>query len=323
MRLLFLRGQVPSDRPASQITFNTLSENDDMWLQLANRLVTKTNGYGELWYEKGNRVVDYSDAFKERWVDRYAKTKCLFTPDVVFARGGFDFMTVEAARHKSAVKIYYGAGARAVPPAGGPWDLVFVDTLKQLMAAQNNGYCASLFVKPAADNVFMPMPAEKRYDVIFVANYSKHAYKGHTFVLDALKGVPFIHVGISRSKWAKTCPTGTFTGWVPRKELPLLYAQAKVAVIHTRGQDSCPRVVPEALACGCPILVSNSTRLNFDLYCPKNVGRVFDETTFSDDLDWALRNYNKLSPRNHYTNHLSIDRAVDNILNCLRQVPNG
>ena len=131
MKLLFLRGQVPSDRDRRQIMFDSLDDHDDMWVQLAHELVKLTNGYGEVWYERGHRVTRYNDKFLERWVDRWTGYKCNFSPDVVFARGGFKIMLREAEKYKSAFKIHYGAGHRVVPKSGQCWDLVLVDTHKQ------------------------------------------------------------------------------------------------------------------------------------------------------------------------------------------------
>jgi len=192
LKLLFLRGQVPSDRPKEQIMFNDLLSNDDMWTWLAYELVNRTGGYGEVWFEKGDRLVKYTDNFVDRWVPRYSTTTCGFKPDVVFARGGFGFMLEEAKRHKGAFKIHYGAGKRVVPKyANEPWDLVLADTTKQMQAIRAKGYNAKLFVKPAAENVFFPVSSSKKYDIIYVANWNPNANKGHHFIFTGGKGCWF------------------------------------------------------------------------------------------------------------------------------------
>ncbi len=96
MNLLFLRGEVPGDRPKEQIMFESLAANDDVWTQLAYSLLGEKD-YGEIWYEGGNRVTRYADRFVERWVPRYRETTLGFSPTVVFARGGFP-RQIEAAR---------------------------------------------------------------------------------------------------------------------------------------------------------------------------------------------------------------------------------
>lgn len=282
MNLLFLRGQLPCDRPHSQITFNTLNDNDDMWVQLANKLVEESNGYGELWYEKGQRVVHYSDRFLERWVPRYAQTTCSFKPDIAFARGGFKIMWAEAQRHPLSFKIHYGAGIRVVPKASNLWDLVLADTPKQLKACIQNGYKTKLWAKPAAENIFKPLEKNIKYDFIYVANWNPYADKGHRLLLPELNKYKTLHVGINREGWKRKFSNITFTGWIPRKEIPKLYAQAKVAVISTKGKDSCPRVIPEALACDTPILVGNTTKIWREKYINTKTGRIFDVSNFHE-----------------------------------------
>lgn len=319
MNLLFLRGQLPCDRPHSQVTFDTLEENDDMWVQLANKLVEVSNGYGELWYEKGQRVVHYSDRFLERWVPRYAKTVCSFKPDILFARGGFKFMWAEAQRHPTAFKIHYGAGIRVVPKANKLWNLVLVDTQKQLNACIQNGLTAKLWAKPAAENIFKPVEKQIKYDFIYVANWNPNADKGHVLLLPRLNKYRTLHVGINREKWKRKFHNITFTGWIPRKELPRLYAQAKVAVILTRGKDSCPRVIPEALACNTPILVGDTTKIWHEKYINTQTGKLFNIEDFQKSAADILNTWQQYSPREYYLRELSLEQAAKFILACWKE----
>ena len=315
MKLLFLRGQVPSDRPASQITFNNLSDCDDMWTQLAYALLDK-NDNGEIWYEKGNRVTRYTYNFVERWVSRYRDVSADFKPDIVFARGGFPFQLAEAERHSSAFKVYYGAGERVVPKRGQCWDLVLTDTLKQRDTARQRGYRADMFIKPAADNIFRPTTniTKPEFDVIYAANWNANANKGHRYLLPALSNFSVISLGRFRKGWVGKYPNVSFRGWQPRKVLPHSYALAKVAVIYTVGKDSCPRVIPEALACNCPILVGSSTKLWFDRYVTPETGLMFSKTNFVDKLNELLASYKSYTPRQYYENNLSIPCAAKHLL---------
>lgn len=315
MKLLFLRGQVPSDRNPKQIMFNKLSDNDDMWTQLANSMISQTNGYGELWYEKGHRDVRYSGQFVERWVPRYASAEPTFIPNVIFARGGFEICRAKAAEFAHAFKIYYGAGERVIPKSGQDWDLVLVDTHKQLDMARKNGYRAELFVKPAADNIFHPIRSTNpQYDVIYVANFNANANKGHRWLLPALKGYKVLHVGINRKGWGKKYPNTTFHGWTSRRGLPALYSQAKVAVVMTAGKDSCPRVIPEALACNTPLLVSEGTRFWHDKYISPESGRLWNKDNFKHVLDNALQNVDSFKPRWYYERELALPVAAKHII---------
>jgi glycosyltransferase involved in cell wall biosynthesis len=317
MKLLFLRGQVPSDRPARQIMFDKLEQNDDMWTQLAWELVNQTGGYGEVWYEKGKRRAQYRENFVERWVARYAQTPVSFDPDVVFTRGGFKIHRAKAAQFPKAFKIHYGAGQRVIPGPRQHWDLVLVDTPEQLERAQANGYNAQLFVKPAADNIFRPaspISAHPEFDVIYVANFNHNANKGHRFLLPNLRGVRLLHVGIGRRGWPAKFPNTSFTGWVRRADLPSLYARAKVAVVMTAGKDSCPRVIPEALACDTPIVVSEGTRLWHSQYITPETGRTFTKDTFVKVLSEVLGDWRSFRPREYYERELSLPVAARHIL---------
>ena len=319
MKLLFLRGQVPSDRDYRQIVFDSLDQHDDVWVQLAYQLVKLTGGSGEVWYEKGERVTRYNDQLLERWTPRWETTECSFKPDVVFARGGFKIMRREALRHPGAYKIHYGAGQRVVPDAGQVWDLVLVDTLKQLNTARQRGYNAQLFIKPAADNVFHPSPpVSKKYDVVYVANWNPNANKGHRFLLPALHAHRVAHVGYSRRGWGAKFPRTDFLGWVPRHRLPEIYAQAKLAVIMTIGKDSCPRVIPEALACGCPILVFCNTRIWHEKYVTARTGALFTKESFPELLNTVLRDWRCYQPRAYYEQQLSLTVAARHLLGLIR-----
>ncbi len=311
MKLLFLRGQVPGDRPKDQIAFDSLHENDDVWTHLAYELCK--DGYGEVWYEKGSRVTRYAPNFVERYVSRYREAEVSFDPDVVFARGGFGFMCEEAFRHRKAFKIHYGAGRRVIPKPGQPWDLVLVDDRTQLLKTRRLGYRAELFIKPAADHIFRPVTGEKRYDVIHVANFNPNANKGHRFLLKRLQPYKVLQVGIARPGWAKKWPNVTFKGWVPRKLLPGMYAQAKIGVVVTQGKDSCPRVIPEALACGCPLLVHSSTKLWWEKYVTSETGMSCSKATFHDQFPKMLDAWESFDPRGYYERHLSLKVAAEHI----------
>lgn len=324
MKWLFLRGQVPYDRPTSQIMFSSLDKQDDCWCQLFYELVRQSGGIGEMQLEGGKhyvkeRFVKYSDNFSERWVARYAQRKCHFEPDVIFARGGFKIMRVEALRYPKAFKIHYGAGQRVIPAAGQDWDLVLVDTPEQCDKVRANGYNSQLFIKPAADNIFKPVgKSSPDHDVIFCANWNPNANKGHRFVFPSTVGYRVIHSGVMRGKvWKHKWPHITFTGWIKRSELPKWYSRAKIAVVRTIGKDSCPRVIPEALACNVPILIIRPTQVWYSKYVTPETGEVCIKDNFQDVLKSMLLTYDSYSPRAYYDRELSLSVAAKHILSLL------
>ena len=313
--LLFLRGRVPQDRDPRQIMFDSLDECDDVWTQLAARMAS--GGRGEVWYWGGRRKVEYRDGFVERWLPDLGGAEHDFDPDIIFARGGFREYDAVLRRHPRAFKVYYGAGLRFLP-AGSGYDLILVDAPEQLAAAEAAfpGVASSLFVKPAAENVFRPRPGPKEYDVIFVGNEMGTDRKGHGFVLPNLPdGLRMVQVGIASKKLRAAYPRVLFTGWIQRKRVAELYGRSRAAICCCdSAADSCPRVIPEALACGCPILVLDGVRLWRDRYVTGETGLVATRESFFDRLSWLVENHDRFSPYEYYRENLSLDVAAKHIL---------
>lgn len=318
MKLLFLRGQVPTDRDPRQIMFNDLDKCDDMWTQLAYAMCK--DDYGEVWYWGGKRKVKYKENFIERWIPKFQGVAAKFTPDIVFARGGFPQYDTILKRYPG-VKVYYGAGKRFFPNSKfRNFDLILNDTQKQAsksskMFPQSK---VRLFVKPAADNVFRPIDSEKRYDVIFVGNEHSKGIKGHEFILKTIpSSLKVLQVGIVSKSMKQRFPHVTFTGWKPRRKLPYFYAQSKVAVVSCEGPDSCPRVIPEALACDCPVVVTSKTKFWHEKYITESTGALCHRDNLLSTIQHVLHHRDRYCPRKHYDSQLSLHVAAQHILNLI------
>jgi len=312
--ILLLRGQVPRDRDPRQIMFDSLDECDDVWTQLAARMAS--GGYGEVWYWGGRREVEYRADFTERWLPDLGSADRDFDPDIILARGGFREYDAVFRRHPRAFKVYYGAGRRSVPTGFTGYDLVLVDSPEQLAEARARlpGVGAALFAKPAAENVFYPRPGPKEHDVIFVGN-GAGADKGHAFVLPGLPaGLRMVQVGIAPEALRAAYPRVLFTGWVPRRDIPALYGRSRAAICCCGPADSCPRVVPEALACGCPILVLDGVRLWRDMYVTAQTGLSAPRESFFERLSWLVENHRSFSPHEYYRANLSLGAAAAHVL---------
>lgn len=315
MKLLFLRGKVPTDRDPRQIMFDDLNKCDDVWTQLANHL--SKDDYGEVWYWGGNRKVVYRDNFIERWVLNYKSHKPSFEPDVVFARGGFPQYDVVLNRYPGAYRIYYGAGRRFVPQSPfKKYDLILVDTPAQLQRAKLSfpKIRSELFIKPAADNVFKPCDGPKEYDVIFSSNEHKAGIKGHDYLFSRFPtSLKMVQPGIVSKKLRAKYPNIDFKGWIPRRKLPSLYGRSKLAVVCCNEVDSCPRVIPEALACGCPLLVLPTVNLWREKYINEQTGRVAPAAEFFIELQNMVDNYMDFAPHDYYKEHLSLEKAAEHV----------
>ena len=322
MKLLFLRGQVPQDRDPKQIMFDRIEDCDDLWTQLAFYL--SKQGSGELWYWNGKRKVRYADNFIERWIPNFKITKYDFKPDVIFTRGGFKDYDSVLKRNPQAFKIYYGAGKRFYPnKMFNDYNLILVDTQKQLNKVRSilPNVKSDLIIKPVAENIFKPVSnQEKKYDIILVGNYNPRVDKGHDF---AFKRIPrhykVLCAGIVPKKIRRKYPNVDFTGWLPRNELPKLYAQSKIAIICCGTIDSCPRVIPEAIACNCPILVLDRINFSHEKYITKQTGKLTNENNFVKDLSDMIKEYRNLSPNNYYRENLSLEISSKRILENLKE----
>lgn len=315
LKFLLLRGQVPTDRDPRQIQFNSLSECDDMWTHLVHEM--SRGCPSEVWYWGGKRTVQYNENFRERWMENFKSNVFDFDPDVIFARGGFKEYDDVLFRHPRSLKIYYGAGQRFVPNTKfQDYNLVIVDCDKQLDLVK---FPSTIFIKPAAP-VFCPMYHKKKYDIIFVGNEHPKGIKGHNFVLDNTpKSYSILQVGIVSSETRKKYPHVQFLGWQPRKKLPKLYGMAKFAVVANTHIDSCPRVIPESLACGCPILALD--RINFwhEKYITPDTGMLCSLDSYVDSLSVMLKNYKLFSAYDYYQKHLSLEVSSTYLLNKLKE----
>ena len=312
MRLLFLRGQVPKDRPSSQILFENIDECDDMWTQLAYSIAKGEQS--ELWYWGGQRKNLLGDNFLERWVLDFYTYKSRFNPDVIIARGGFDAYTPILKKYPNAFKIYYGAGKRFFPQGYDGFDLIVVDSPQQLLVVRKKfpKIRSSLFIKPAADNIFFKVEGKKEYDCIFVGNYTspKRDLKNHGFILKSFpKDLKLLQVGIAPSSIRKRYPHVKFLGWQPRNNLKYLYANAKISIVACTSIDSCPRVIPESLACGCPLLILDSVRFWQEKYITKCTGIVTQQNQYWKVLREMLKS--EWNTRGYYESNLSVEHAAE------------
>ena len=320
MKLLFLRGQVPTDRDPRQIIFDNLSDCDDMWTQLASKIGDE---YSEIWYWGGTRKVRYRKNFVERWVPNFATYKSEFKPDVIFARGGFKQYDCILDRYPQAYKIYYGAGRRFFPTSRfTKFNLILNDTPNQVKITKSKFPLSrvELLIKPAADNIFRHKQCSKEYDVIMVANEQpKKDIKGHRFAsLHIPSQYKFIKVGIPLKTTIKEHPHIKFTGWVKRSEVSDYYNKSKVAIVCCDKVDSAPRVISESLACGCPVLALSGVHFWQDMYINEKTGMICNENNFVEKLKFMVDNYEQFEPHTYYKDNLSLDVAANRIKSIIK-----
>lgn len=321
---LLLRQKVPVDK--ERITFNRLEDIDDMWIWLYRSICRKLGlDHSEVWMWGGVRSILYEKGLIENWYQELPTD--IYYPDLIFSRGGFAEYLPVMANNPQAFKIYYGAiyKDRLNPRAVGdntPYNIVLADNDKQLEELSGAGYRALKFLKPACEQIFKPVDVEKKYDVLFVGNAKQKAIKGHEWLFNVLKntGWSILQIGNTDEELISLALNLgldiTFIGWIPRKEIPALACQAKVGVCCSVG-DSCPRVIPEMLAMGIPVVVKGSEKLFIWEDYFKNVGtrRVTSDSYFIATIKLFLEHYHKLNTRRFYDDNFSINKCADNIVN--------
>ena len=229
-----------------------------------------------------------------------------FNPDVIMARGGFNEYLPVCEKFSSAKMIYYGAGIR-FRPTGGKWDIVLVDSKKQ----QKKLPGSTLFVKPAADNIFFPREVEKAYDICFMANSSQADIKRHKLAFRAFKGssLRVLHLGLSDDR-IKAYADGSkvkFKGWHRRPKLPKLISQCRVGLVCSTSYDSCPRVLPELLACGLPVVATDNMNFWHEKYINERTGILCPDGEIKKSCKEILHNLDKYDPRGYYDENISLD----------------
>jgi hypothetical protein len=314
MNFLFLRGQVPQDRNPQEIVFNTIEECDDVWTHLIFNM-TQPEDQTELWYWGGKREHKFSSNFTERWVQDFSKYKNEFIPDVIFCRGGFKEYHTVLKRFPMALKIYYGAGRRFLPQDGfHDYDLTLQDSPEQLKICKEKfpNIFSSLFIKPSIDHMFFPQNKTKTIDICFPAS-QKRRDKGHNFVSKSSpKNYSIINLGYSDGL---NLPDHIKHKRVLKTELNQEYNKCKMGIVCSDSSvDSCPRVLPEMISCGLPVVVLNETRFWKSKYITPETGIVSNRENFWEDVEYVLNNLEKYNPRPYYNKELSLSKAADFIL---------
>lgn len=329
MKFLMLRGQVPQDRNPQEIVFDRMEDVDDTWTQLFYAMLTDED-QGEIWYWGGKREKQFAPNFVERWVPSFGSYKTSFIPDVIFCRGGFPEYHPILERHPSAIKLYYGAGKRFLPLKGfKKYDIILVDSPRQLEIAREKfpNIMSTMFIKPAPENLFYPMEGiEKNFDLCYPA-CGRTSRKGHKFVYSTLPkrfkvlnlGFPSVHA---------TPPTNVISKRVLKPNISGQYQKCKVGIVaSTKGQglyglswDSCPRVIPEMLACDIPIVVLDELEFWAEKYITPMTGRLANRKNYWKVVQDVLDNVDKYNPREYYEDNLTTDHAAELLRKRIKEV---
>ncbi|MCP4651134.1 MAG: glycosyltransferase family 4 protein [PVC group bacterium] len=322
---LFLRGYFDRNNKKS------LKNDSDMWVQLFSKLVPD----GITMPDSANGAICYVD-YKQTMPQMYEylpiigkeKAKMLAKEfDYVFARGGHKEYEPILKKCKNAYKIYYGAGARIVPEKDLGYSLILCDSEEQKKKCKKKypHIKSSLWIKPAARH-FKPVECEKEYDVCYVADchskFQEKIKRVNWVYKTAPKDLKILHLGKSSIK----PPKNVTVKRVQRIDMPKWYSKCKVGIVPYKGYDSCPRVIPEMLACGLPLVVMDSVNFWIKKYFFTSPfkGRKINKNGFWEIVGVYLNPYKhkidfvgELS--DYYQENLSLKPAAEH----LRSLING
>ena len=329
MKLVFLRGAVPppNEHP-EKLLYDSIEECEDMWTQLFYYLLEQLDAEGELLYETGGPERTFElGRFTEKWVESIGDYSPDFEPDIIICRGGFEYYDKFVMRYPAPKKVYYGAGERYYPQSSFKnYDLFLVDAPRQMKAAQaKTSARVSLFVKPAA-TMFKPVDVEKRFDVCFMANAAQGEFKGHKEFLKAMAGagLRILNLGNTRRSYTDLADElgvdVEWGGWSLRKHLPSRISECKIGVCCSLRKDSCPRVIPEYLACGLPIIVTDSVDFWSDKYVTPQTGVMIPFTLLRQTVIDTLSRLDDFSPRAYYDKKIGMKRAVKELAKLMGEI---
>lgn len=318
MKAIFLRGAIPPAKEnPEKLLYDDIGQCEDMWTQLFHALLLETGMEGELLYQGGDKEV-VSGPMTERWVPSFANYVPAFEPDLVMCRGGFPYYDPLVKRFPKAYRAYYGAGKRFYPHTDfTDYHLFLVDSERQRVAVKAKGGNAQMLLKPAA-SLFKPVKANKEFEVCFMANAAQQKIKRHRLLINAVAntGLKVLNIGNkdpALQEYARRVNADiTWAGWHLRKHLPELISRCKVGVCCSTNRDSCPRVIPEYLACGLPVVATANINFWNDKYISNRprTGLLVGEDGIADGIHEVLSDLGAYRPRKHYVETLSLDVAA-------------
>jgi len=297
-----------------------------MWTHLFDAIMSQSGGSGEIWrLASSESRVQLSGRTVERRSANLAGA-AEFRPHVIMDRGGYGAYRPVLDSCPDALKIYYGAGQRFCPPAGRHYDLVLVDTPLQArivsQACQHS--FVDLFIKPAAENLFAPVPVETVFDLVFVAHTPK-PFKGHEWLIERVPSwARILRIGTPDPWFTRVKEEGLldveFTGLLRPEDIPAQACRARTGVVCDDGlHDSAPRVLPELLAMDIPVLMRDSVRYDRARYITPETGRlVGPHSHFGAELLSLLDA--QVHPRSYYLTDLSMAESARRIVRVVEEL---
>ena len=116
-----------------------------------------------------------------------------------------------------------------------------------------------------------------------------------------------------------------FLGWFLRKYLPKAISKCKIGIIPSDTIDSCPRVIPEFLACDIPVAVAETVNFWRTKYVVPETGLNFTRSISGvqqaiQTMMLDLKNEKwRYAPRKYYDKNLSMSVAAKYLANLIKR----
>jgi glycosyltransferase involved in cell wall biosynthesis len=178
--------------------------------------------------------------------------------------------------------------------------------------------------------MFRPKGTEKNYDVCFMANATQQSIKRHALLIEQFANTPhtILNLGNIDRKLVKLARQKnvdiTWGDWSLRKFLPEKISQCRVGICCSTNYDSCPRVIPEYLACGLPVVATKNINFWQDKYINQKTGILVGDDYLVDGVKFLLDRMKSdveplLDPLGHYERYICMDRAVSYLEGLIRE----
>lgn len=282
---LMLRGEWDKNNKQS------FKDNTDMWWHLLQEIAGQ-NPY-TIWYKDKKLSGEY---------------------DYIFARGGFDYYKPILKKFPNAYKIFYGAGKRIVPEEDLGYSLILCDTeaQKYKILKKYPNIRTELWIKPAAKH-FKPVECGKEYDVCYVADCHSPFQEKIKRVKWVYKTLPEDMTMLHLGKCSIKPPPNVTVKKVSRLDMPEWYSKCRVGIVPYRGYDSCPRVIPEMLACGLHVYGLPSVNFWAEKYIYEDPDPYDDGDYLNGDIYEKQHFWGNVEYRMHHNSFLG-KTEIDNIV---------
>lgn len=324
MKILMLRAEITKDN--EKYMCHKKVEDEDCWyvLLINQLLLDKHVDEAQVWYfGKERKQTIYETGLVLRYENLRGKD---FEPDVIFCRGGFSEYSEVIKRFPKAIKIYYGAGARFLPQDGNDYDIILTDSKDRVKKIKDKYRSSKVEIlhKGCSDQLFPYKRTEnKEYHLGNVTSIPTN--KGQKTIGIASSGLKFLNIGQYHpdimNRYRKWGVKASWTGRLHRNEVANYLRKCKYIFVGDHWRAGCPRVIPECMSVGVPIIILNDIPVT-DRYIPDFFAVKATKNNLREKIEWSLTSTlhdpdNNLKIHNYYEENFSLKICAEKFMSYL------